>query len=215
MNRKRHVGSTVLIWTIVCLAALCGCVKAPPEYGFLQDYASLHQDPEDQSLLWYEIPDADWEKYKKLMIDPVVVFFHPLAKNHQINPQALSDLAEYFRNALIEKVQDAYPVVDKPGAEVLRIRTAIIDLIPASPSAQNTLSTDASLPIDMGGAAMEAEFLDSTTRIPLGAIVDKKVALSDSPEDYEVGFTKWDRARNTCDAWAALLRASLDEVHGR
>ena len=38
----------------------------------------------------------------------------------------------------------------------------------------------------MGGAAMEAEFLDSVTQKPLGAVVDKKVGMPLNPEDYVV-----------------------------
>ncbi len=215
MERFRHIFWVAFLWAAVFLMLPSGCANAPPQSGFLQDYAALHQDPEDKSLFWYEIPNVNWKKYPKLMIDPVVVYLHPEAKNRQIDPEALSELTEYFRNAVIEEVQDVYPVVDKPGPDVLRIRAAITDIIPANPLINTTMVLAVGLPVDMGGASMEAEFLDATTHKPLGAVVDKKVGIPVNPEDYLVGFTTWGHAKTACDAWAELLRESLDEVHGR
>ncbi len=215
MKRSRRFLLTHIFGMVLLPALLAGCAKAPPHSGFLQDYSALHQDPEDESLFWYEVPDVDWKNYKKLMIDPVVVYFHPMAKERQINPEALNELAQYFRDTVVEEVQDAYPIVDQPGPDVLRIRAAITDLIPANPVINATMVVAVGLPVDMGGAAMEAEFLDSQTGKPLGAVVDKKVGVPLNPEDYVVGFTKWGHAKTACDAWAELLRASLDEVHGR
>lgn len=214
--KKRHFPiPNVLACLAVLMIMLAGCAKAPPKSGFLQEYTSLHQDPRDESLFWYEIPDVHWKKYSKLMIDPVVVYFHPDAQNRQIAPEALAEMTRYFRNTVIEEVKDQYPVVEKPGPDVLRIRTAITDLIPANPLLNATAVVAVGLPVDMGGAAMEAEFLDSEGGRVLGAVVDKKVGIPVNPEDYVVGFTRWGHAKTAMDAWAELLRASLDEVHGR
>ena len=215
MKTFRRIVLTGVLWIIAFIMMASGCAKAPPRSGFLQNYTALDQDPGDESLSWYEIPDVDWRKYSKLMIDPVLVYLHPEAKNRQIDPEALSELTGYFRNTVIEEVQDAYPVVDKPGPDVLRIRTAITDLIPANPLINTTMVLAVGLPVDMGGAAMEAEFLDSVTLKPLGAVVDKKMGIPLNPEDYMLGFTQWGHAKTACDSWAELLRESLDEVHDR
>ena len=215
MKTFRCIVLTSVLWIVTFMVMVSGCAKAPQRSGFLQDYTTLHQDPEDKSLSWYEISDVDWKKYSKLMIDPVVVYLHTEAMNRQIDPKALSELTEYFRNTVIEEVQDAYPVVDKPGPDVLRIRAAITDLIPANPLINTTMVLVVGLPVDMGGAAMEAEFLDSVTLKPLGAVVDKKMGIPLNPEDYVLGFTQWGHAKTACDAWAKLLRESLDDVHDR
>ncbi len=215
MKKTRGIVSCGFLWIIFFIIMGSGCAKAPPNSGFLQDYTALHQDPGDESLFWYEVPDVDWKKYPKLMIDPVVIYFHPEAKNRQIDPEALKELTGYFRKAVIEEVQDAYPVVEKPGPDVLRIRAAITDIIPANPLINAAMVVAVGLPVDMGGASMEAEFLESETGKPLGAVVDKKMGIPVNPEDYMLGFTQWGHAKTACDAWAALLRDSLDEVHGR
>ena len=75
---------------------------------------------------------------------------------------------------MIVEVQDTCPVVDKPGPDVLRVRAAITDIIPANPLINATAILAVGLPVDMGGAAMEAEFLDSMTNEPLGSVVDKR-----------------------------------------
>ncbi|MBW2048104.1 MAG: DUF3313 family protein [Deltaproteobacteria bacterium] len=62
---------------------------------------------------------------------------------------------------------------------------------------------------------MEAEFVDSVTNEPLGAVVDEKVGPPVHPADYVQGFTKWGHAKMALDAWAELLREALDEVHGK
>ncbi|MFH1241761.1 MAG: DUF3313 domain-containing protein [Pseudomonadota bacterium] len=204
-------GKGVLVMALGLLLLTACATTTPPQSGFLRDYSKLKPDPEDESLLWYEEPNVDWKRYKKLMIDQVVVFYHPEAKNRQIEPDVLKELTDYFRNVVIEKVQDAYPVVDKPGPDVLRIRAAITDLVPANPFVNVVTTAGVGVPVDMGGAAMEAEFLDSITNEPLGAVVDMKKG---TPVDINMlkGFTTWGYAKGAFREWAELLRESLGYV---
>lgn len=195
-----------LFLVIVALIFAAGCATAPPGSGFLKDYSQLQTDPEDESLKWWEKDGVDWQRYKKLMIDPVVVYFHPDAENRQIEPDVLKELTDYFRNAVIEEVQDTYPVVTTPGHDVLRIRAAITDLIPANPFINIITTAGACLPLDMGGASMEAMFLDSTTQELLGAVVDSKKG---TPVDIN-GFTTWGHAKGAFKDWAELLKESLE-----
>ena len=210
-NWKIFVGNGVVV-AIFFLMLTGGCATAPPHSGFLKDYSVLKVDPEDESLLWWEKEGVDWKRYKKFMIDPVVVYLHPEAKNRQIEPDVLKELTDYFRNTVIEEVQDGYPIVDMPGPDVLRIRAAITDLIPANPVLNVVTAAGVGVPLDMGGAAMEAMFLDSMTNELLGVVVDKKVGI---PVDYVEGFTKWGHAKGALDSWAELLRESLDYGKGK
>ena len=105
--------------------------------------------------------------------------------------------------------QDGYPVVDKPGPDVCRIRAAITDLVPANPFVNIVTTAGVGLPVDMGGASMEAMFLDSMTNELLGAVVDSKKG---TPVDINIlkGFTTWGYAKGAFRDWAELLRESLD-----
>lgn len=199
---------------ILALMFVVGCATTPPGSGFLKDYSVLQPDPEDESLLWWEKEGVDWNRYKKFMIDPVVVYFHPEAKNRQIEPDVLKELTDYFRNEVIEEIQDAYPVVDKPGPDVCRIRAAITDLVPANPFVNIVTTAGVGLPVDMGGASMEAMFLDSETNELLGAVVDSKKG---TPVDINIfkGFTTWGYAKGAFRDWAELLRESLEYEKGK
>ncbi len=209
---KRHVGlgSCFLVIT-VALMFLGGCATTPPGSGFLKDYSQLQTDPNDESLKWWEKKGVDWKRYKKLMIDPVVVYYNPQSENRQIEPDVLKELTDYFRTAVIEEVQDKYPVVDKPGPDVLIIRAAITDLIPANPFLNVVTTVAVCVPVDMGGASMEAMFIDSTTHELLGAVVDSKKGI---PVDVN-GFTTWGHAKGAFKDWAELLRESLDDEESK
>ena len=148
-------GFVVMILVLMFLSA---CATAPPHSGFLHDYSNLKSDPEDDSLLWWEKENIDWKRYKKLMIDPVVIYLHPEAQNRQIDPVVLKELTDYFRSSVIVEVQDAYPVVDKSGHGVLRIRAAITDIIPANPLINTAVILAVGLPVDMGGRPWRPSF---------------------------------------------------------
>jgi hypothetical protein len=180
--------------------------------GFLGDYSGFYQDPENPSVLWWERSGVDWRKYKKLMIDPAVVYYHPEAARRDIRPDELKMLTDAFRDIVVEEVGGEYPVVGQPGPDVLRIRAALTDLIPTDGLVNVATIAAAGVPIDMGGAAMEAEFLDSVSAQRLAAVVDKKVG---TPLKTFDGLTKWEHARGAFRAWARELKDALNEVHGK
>lgn len=213
--KRRVVGlGNILIMGVIALVFAAGCATAPPGSGFLEDYSKLQTDPNDQSLKWWEKPGVDWTRYDKLMVDPAVVYFHPDAEHRQIEPDVLKELTDYFRRVVIEEVQDTYPVVDEAGPDVLRIRAAITDLIPANPFLNIVTTAGVAFPVDMGGASMEAMFLDSTTNELLGAVIDSKKG---SPLEMNMlkGFTTWGYAKGAFKDWAKLLKQSLQYESGK
>ncbi|NCC24620.1 MAG: DUF3313 domain-containing protein [Deltaproteobacteria bacterium] len=206
-HRLMKYGSVFFLVMAACLLT-SGCAKPPPQSGFLPDYSALRPDPQDESMRWWEKKGVDWTRYKKLQIDPVVVYFHPEAKNRQIEPDVLKELTDHFRTTVIEEMEGVYPVVDKPGPDVLRIRAAITDLVPANPVVNVITTVGVFIPLDMGGASMEAMFLDSTTNELLGAVVD---ARKGAPVDKDLlaGYTTWGHAKAAFRDWAVMLRESL------
>ncbi len=78
-------------------------------------------------------PDLDLSPYQRVIIDPVDVVLDPEAADRPVNPAELAALADYLRQALIVAVRDAYPVVEKPGPDVLRLRVALTDVVPTQP----------------------------------------------------------------------------------
>lgn len=194
-------------WAIV---VLIGCSSAPPRpAGFLGDTSVLAPVPGQPDRLYYERPGADWKSYTSVMLDPVQVCLLPEARERELRREDVSRMTDYFRAKAVEAVQSGYPVVNAPGPGVLRIRAAITDLVPTN-VAQNLLTTAAvGLAVDMGGASMEAEFVDSVTGERLAAVVDRKTG---SPLALVENFTTWDHARAAFDEWAQELRKALDEA---
>lgn len=201
---------------ITCTLLLIGCAAGPPlKSGFLGTYEGFKPHPEYENVLWWEKkPGAiDPDRYTKLMIDPIVIFLNPDGKQRSLRPDELKKLADTFREVLIEELEDAYPLVDKPGADVLRVRIALTDIIPATAMRDPQTGLKTGMYVNMGGAVMEAEFLDSEGSKRLAAVIARKTGTS--KEKGYLEFTEFGGARRAFKEWARALRKSLDGARKR
>lgn len=196
-----------LVVAAMAVAAGCATTMPPTQSGFLGNYDGFEQDPNDDSLLWWEQDGFNWKDYKKVMLDPVVIYYHSEAQGREIFPDELSMLTDTFRQAVITELGDDYPVVEEPGPDVLRIRCAITDIIPTKAALNVVTSLVAFVPVDMGGAAIEVEYLDSSTGERLAAGVDQKLGM---PIDGMTGFTRLGHAKAAFRDWAKELRVALE-----
>ena len=211
VRTERRTGNLIAMVLLgAFVISVAGCAATPPPYsGFLSDYSKLHEDKYgDRSLRWYEKDHFDWRQYRKLMMDPVVVYFHPDAKYRQIDPEAVKKLTDYFRTVVEEELAGEYPIVTTPGPDVLRVKAAITEIVPANPAVNIVTTAAAFVPLDMGGAAIEAEFLDSQTNEVLAAMVDRKLGTPIDPKFYR-GFTTMGYAKAAFEAWATELKKAL------
>ncbi|OEU44504.1 MAG: hypothetical protein BBJ60_11615 [Desulfobacterales bacterium S7086C20] len=202
-----------------------GCAAKVKHSGFLKDYPEFEQGPAGGVDLIYLKEGVDFKKYDKVMMDFVQFWFKDGTEYKGIHIHELNELAAAFNKAMADALKDAYPMVDDPGPDVLRIRFAITDVIPSRP-ALNTITavTPVGLALStvkkgvtgthtfVGEASMEAELLDSLTNERLGAAIDRKAAGK-----YKIvkGMTKWGHAKDAFGFWAKRLRKWLDEVHGK
>lgn len=206
-----------------------GCTKqqqVKKDYsGFLENYPSFKPGPEGGVTKVYFKEGVDFSRYHKVMMDHVVFFLNDEAKGKGIQPDTLKELADTFHEAVFEALKGAYPIVDQPGPDVMRIRLAITELVPGKPGL--TLVTTA-MPGGsavkvvkyaatgshsfVGETAMEAEVLDSLTNERIAAAIDnrKKVKTIKITE----GMTKWGETKDVLKFWAKRLRTWLDETHG-
>lgn len=208
-NLMRHHPFVKILLASLVAVALAGCASTPPpRSGFLVDYPDLKPDRYgNPRLLWWEKPDFDWKRYQKLMIDPVVMYYDPKAKNQEIRPEDLNRLADEFRAVVIAELGSSFPVVNTPGRDVLRIRAAITEIIPANPAVNVVTTLVAFVPLDMGGAAIEAEFIDSMTNERMAVMVERKLG---TPFDLKSGFTSLGHARASFQSWGAELKRALE-----
>ncbi len=196
-----------LSFTFIVVLTSCAATKPPSNSGFLEDYSRLRVDQNgDRSMQWSEKKDFNWNQYRKIMLDPVVLYYHTEAKNKEIDSEKVKKLTDYFRKAVEKKLADEYPIVTTPGPDVLRIRTAITEIIPANPAINYPAMAVVFFPIDMGGAVIEVEFLDSETNEVMATMVDKKMGSPFKPRAFSrMGYT-----RAAFDGWAKELRIALD-----
>jgi len=207
----------------IVLAMAAGCAtQKTARSGFLENYPVFEPGPKGGVDSVYLKKNVDFTSYDKVMMDHVAFYFSEDAKYKGIHADELKELADTFHKAFAEALANAYPLVDKPGTGVMRIRTAIIDLVPSKPGLSGvTTVVPIGLAIDLvksgaggghtgvGQASIEVEFLDSMTNERIAAALDTK------PGDKLEGLTKWGAAKGAFEFWAKRLRTSLDQIHGK
>ncbi len=213
----------ILLMSIFLLA---GCaaqqLRSYEMSGFLRNYAGFEPGGEGQPNLVYLNPGRDLRKYNKVLINHVVVYFNPQSENREIDPVQLNQLTEYFHQALVDALKDRYPIVDRPGEGVLRIRAAITDVEPGKPvagAATTVVPVGAAVSLikktttgsnmAVGRASMEIELADSLTGARLAAAVDRLEG------GKKVVSGKWSAIEEAFEHWAQKLRVWLDKERAR
>jgi hypothetical protein len=134
----------------------------------------------------------------------------------------MKELADTFHRAVIEALGDAYPLVAKPGADVMRFRVAITDIdlpnrginvistvLPVGLAVSTVKSGVTGKGTGCGEVSMEFQMLDSQTNQVLVQGVDRR---SGGKID---SMSKFGTAEEAFKFWAQRLRTGLDELHGK
>ena len=207
--------------------------------GFLTDYSKIKPVGGDSGAYRYEDPNADTARYNKVMIERIKIWLKPGSEDKGIDPTELKELVDYFHKAIVDAVQDAYPVVREAGPDVVRVRIAVTDVVPNEVSASIVTLVvpflwvgDAGAGVAegkagstpfVGQATIEMEALDSTTSAQLAAYVEtrnsKKYNWTEGAakgvDSYLKAYSTWDYTKQAMDAWAKLIRTRLDQAHGK
>ncbi|HVY04663.1 MAG TPA: DUF3313 domain-containing protein [Burkholderiales bacterium] len=146
-------------------------------------------------------------RYRGVILEPVAVRYHPGAARDAVSPEEIGKLTDTFRSAVVKALGNDYRVTDSPAADVLRVRCAITDVIPVRPTLNVVTSLAVFVNADIGGAAIEVEFLDSETGERLAAGVDQKRG---GRIDGVAGFTRLGQAQRALRDWATELRTALE-----
>lgn len=221
MNSMQAVSKLLVI--LLTGFVLCGCAATPQveQSVFLQDLPQFQPGPSDGMDQIYIRPGADLRKYNRVMLDEVQFFLKQDAATQGLQASELKELADTFHRAVFEALGTAYPVVTEPGADVLRIRVAITDIVTSNPAVSGITTV---LPVGLavsvgkkaaggsysgvGGASMEVEFLDSMADARLAAAIDTFNGSKMS------GFSKLGATKEAFEFWAKRLRVTLDNAHG-
>jgi hypothetical protein len=222
MKKLFHTVSIAII--SLCLAIGCAGQKleVKEHSGFLGDYSKLQPGPEGGIDQRYVKEGVNFKQYSKIMLDQVRFYFKNDAADKGIDPDDMKELSDKFNRAMIDALGSAYPLVAKPGPNVMRIRVAITDMeLPNRTLNTITTVVPAGLVIStiksgvtgkgtfVGEISMEAEILDSTTNDVLAEGVDRR---SGGKID---SMSKFGTADEAFKFWAQRLRTWLDGVHGQ
>lgn len=196
------------------------CYAKSVEYsGFLEDYPTFKKGKKGVDMVYVK-EGVDFKKYKRIMLDQVVFYFKKDSEYKGIQPDKIQELADAYNKAFIDALNEAYPLTDKPGPDVMRVRVAITDLKTSKP-VFGTVTTIIPIGIGVnlikkgitgkwvgiGSASMEAEFLDSVSNERIGAAIDEKPG-------GKIDLGKLSPAKAAFKFWAKRLKAFLDDAQG-
>jgi hypothetical protein len=219
---------TKSICPMVAMFALVACavttqqplsdVEKAPRSGFLTDYSLLQPGKEGEARLRYVNPNANWNAYTGIFIEPVVFISDASAS---IDPKDEQVLSSYYYNTLKTHLSGVLPIVEQPGPSVLIVRAALSNVTTATPGLRTVsvvipqarlLNAAQSLATDsyafVGSARSEGEIKDGGTGQVLAEAVDGR---SGGMSIKNAGVWKWGDAENVMDYWAELAAKRLKE----
>jgi hypothetical protein len=179
--------------------------------GFLDDYTGFEHDPEVPDAWVWRARSTPLAGYDRLILDDVEFVYADRA-TRELNDEEEAEASRRIREIFRAAVEDAYSVVEAPGLGVVRVRMGVTSVVPVdlgkNPDARVADLVDGAV----GGAAIEAELLDSVDGARLVAFIDRHEG---GREMTAASLTRWGDAKEAFEYWAGLLRKALDRAHGR
>jgi hypothetical protein len=194
-----------------------------PQKGFLNGYyEKMEPGPKDGAKMRWLKPGVDFSRYNKEMLDSIVFFLADDSESKGIDAYEMKELADKCNRKVFDLLNDTYPVVAKPGPDVIRIRVAITDLKQSRPALSAvTMVIPAGLAISAvkkgtggswtGAGATRAEFMaiDPMTNDVIAVAQDERKA------GFEERFTKWGSAEEAFKFWAERIKFLMDRATHR
>jgi len=230
----RHVTTIFLIGVLIGFG---GCAstqeaKSVEKSGFLGDYSLLKegkrstfsQGAENQALLVYENPAANWRKFKKIQLDPVTVWMSQ--KDSQLKDVSVEDrerLAALLWSKVDEQLRKDYQMTSQPGPDVLRIQAAITEagessvvmdtvssIVPQLKLLSGAKSMATGVSAFTGSASVEVKITDSGT----GSILAEAVDRRGGTKSLSGVTSSWNDVEEAYRFWAEKLRYRLCQRRG-
>lgn len=215
---NRHNIPILMLTGILLTLSILGCGRAKQyrrvdQSGFLGDYSKMKEGKGNEALYVYVNPKTDCRKYKKVIIDPVILWGKaedsPLAS---LAPKDQKMLATLAWGTIYDAMRKGkFDIVYKPGADVMRVKGAITEVVKAK-----VILADVVVFIPyvweaatlwgigtgkwpfLGELAGEMEIVDSLTGERLFMAVDKVVGTLGSNVDPRAG---WDDIWQGFNLW--------------
>ena len=216
---RQMMGAILLLMLVVTGCAATQEAKSVEKSGFLGDYSLLkegerstfHQGAENQALLIYKNPAADWRKYRKVQLDPVTVWMSQ--KDSQLKDVSVEDrqrLATLLWSKLDEQLRKDYQMTGQAGQDVMRVQVAITEaessnavldtvtsVIPQTRLLSGMVSLGRGVSLFTGSSSVEFKLTDTETGTILAEAVDRRGGtkslrgVTNSWNDVEEGYRYW------------------------
>jgi len=230
----RHVTTLFLIGVLIGPA---GCAstqgaRSVEKSGFLGDYSLLKEGHrstfsegvEDQAVLLYKNPAADWRKYKKIQLDPVTIWMNQ--KDSQLRDVSTEDLlrlAALLWSKVDEQLRKDYEMTSQPGPEVMHLQGAITEagessmvmdtitsVIPQTRLLTGAKGMATGVSGFTGSASVEGKITDSET----GTILFEGVDRRGGTKSLSGVTNSWNDVEEAYRFWAEKLRYRLCQWRG-
>lgn len=173
--------------SIIIIGMMFGCVSTQnleqTASGFLGNYPTFSEGPEGVDMRYLK-QGVDFKRYKKIMMDEVVFYFHTDSDYKGIHPSEIQELSDKFHSVFVNTFGDR--LTDTPGSDVARMRLAVTNIQTSNPLTSTVTTV---VPVGLafnlvkkgaggeytgiGSATAEVEILDSLTNERIAAAVDK------------------------------------------
>lgn len=217
----------VLLSVSFCMAfSISACMKTKQARDieaktFLVDKSILKDGGDGEALKRYVNPKANFKKYSKVIIDPVIIF-----KPKNATAEELADLKTLSSNSysyLVREMSKDYKIVKDPAPDALKVQTAILDADSSNPG-MDTLSTilpfgaafsiiktfATGKPSAVGEITGEMKITDAATGEVMAAAVDRRVG----GKGMGGLFDSWNDANAGMEYWAKKVRFALCTERG-
>ncbi len=201
-----------IISTALTLFFIAACAPRFIQPTFVlseDDGIPFHIDPEDRDVYVYQNPNLKAKSYSKFLINPVKIYSN---EPHSIKPEEEKTLTEGFRKEIIDAIQGGYPIVEKSGPGVLRVRAAILDIQPASVQLDEEKFVVLRLDTILAHVSMQLECVDSVSGERVAALMHR---LGDEKYLHKNPQARFLNVREAFGEWARSLRARLDRAKAR
>jgi hypothetical protein len=222
MNSTRWLPQFVAALVLGAVALLGGLAQAADATASWDGLVPIK--PKRMDMV-YVLPGADFRPYSKVMLDRTEVAFHKdwlknmnnaRSGNRRINDSEAAKImaaaSANFSDVWTKALEKAgYQVVDAPGADVLRVSTAIANLYINAPDTMDA-GRSVSYTAEAGEATLILEARDSRTNALLGRVVDRRETRSSVTMQPTSRVTNQADFRALFSQWAAIVGKGLEEL---
>lgn len=209
--------------TVLALSSCTGTYQARSvdlENTVLVNPRILKKGSDDQALYRYVNPNANFSRYNKVLIAPILI-----SKAVEAEPDDKEDYESLAHNAhayLAQELQKHFTLVKSPSPGTMKIQMAIVEADSSKPIRTLLSITPIGMGMNLvklaatgkkaGVGEITAEFVisDAVTKQVLGAAVDRQVGNKNPSTMFNI----WANANSGLEYWAKKLTYALCEEKG-